>query len=460
MRMFRLTVVTLLAAACCTLTDGAISITCEGSDALLQCDGGKIQIKRANYGRRQHDVCSIGRPDNQLTDTNCLSQSTTSKMAERCGGKSECVVPASNFVFGDPCVGTYKYLDIKYSCVQQQETISSIICEGSDSQLLCDRGEIHIQRANYGRRQHDVCSIGRPHKQLKNTNCLSPSTTSTMAKRCDGERQCIIKVSNSVFGDPCVGTYKYLDVAYTLNFDYMSNIPIHVDIPCIFSVPTTPVPGIMCMFRLMVVTLLAAACCTLTDGAISITCEGSDALLQCDGGKIQIKRANYGRRQHDVCSIGRPDNQLTDTNCLSQSTSKMAERCGGKSECVVPASNFVFGDPCVGTYKYLDIKYSCVQQQETISSIICEGSDSQLLCDRGEIHIQRANYGRRQHDVCSIGRPHKQLKNTNCLSPSTTSTMAKRCDGERQCIIKVSNSVFGDPCVGTYKYLDVAYTCY
>ncbi|XP_023851558.1 L-rhamnose-binding lectin CSL3 isoform X3 [Salvelinus sp. IW2-2015] len=202
----------------------------------------------------------------------------------------------------------------------------------------------------------------------------------------------------------------------------------------------------MRLFRLLVVTFLAAACCTLTDGAISITCEGSDALLQCDGGKIQIKRANYGRRKHDVCSIGRPDNQLSNTNCLSQSTiSKMAERCGGKSECVVPASNFVFGDPCVGTYKYLDIKYSCVQQQET---------------NRGEIHIQRANYGRRQHDVCSIGRPHKQLKNTNCLSPSTTSTMAERCDGERQCIVKVSNSVFGDPCVGTYKYLDVAYTCY
>ncbi|CDQ91573.1 unnamed protein product, partial [Oncorhynchus mykiss] len=86
---------------------------------------------------------------------------------------------------------------------------------------------------------------------------------------------------------------------------------------------------------------------------------------------------------------------------------------------------------------------------------VCPFSSS----DRGEIRIQRANYGRRQHDVCSIGRPHKQLKNTNCLSQSTTSIMAERCDGKRQCIVKVSNSVFGDPCVGTYKYLDVAYTC-
>uniref|UniRef100_A0A674EU75 SUEL-type lectin domain-containing protein n=1 Tax=Salmo trutta TaxID=8032 RepID=A0A674EU75_SALTR len=91
-------------------------------------------------------------------------------------------------------------------------------------------------------------------------------------------------------------------------------------------------------------------------------------------------------------------------------------------------------------------------------SIICEGSDSQLLCGK-LIHIQRANYGRRQHDVCSIGRPDNQLKNTNCLSQSSTSTMSERCDGERQCIVKVSNSVFGDPCVGTYKYLAVAYTC-
>uniref|UniRef100_A0A673W3A6 SUEL-type lectin domain-containing protein n=1 Tax=Salmo trutta TaxID=8032 RepID=A0A673W3A6_SALTR len=169
-----------------------------------------------------------------------------------------------------------------------------------------DRGEIHIQRANYGRRQHDVCSIGRPDNQLKNTNCLSQSSTSTMSERCDGERQCIVKVSNSVFGDPCVGTYN------------------------------------------------------LKNGCLIIS-----AFLKSDS------RANYGRRKHDVCSIGRPDNQLTDTNCLSQSTtSKMLLGCSdGKSQCVVPASNFVFGDPCVGTYKYLDTKYSCVQQHETSQSL-------------------------------------------------------------------------------------------
>lgn len=33
------------------------------------------------------------------------------------------------------------------------------------------------------------------------------------------------------------------------------------------------------------------------------------------------------------------------------------------------------------------------------------------------------------------------------------------CNGKNRCSINVSNSVFGDPCSGTYKYLEVAYIC-
>ncbi|XP_045561277.1 L-rhamnose-binding lectin CSL3-like [Salmo salar] len=183
MRMFRLTVITY---------------------------GGQIQIKRANYGRRKHDVCSNGRPYNQLTDTNYLSQSSTSKMVR---WEEPVCCPGIQFSFWRPLCWDLQVPG--HQILLCPTARNNIICEGSDSQLLCDRGEIHIQRANYGRRQHDVCSIRHPQEQLKNTNCLSQSSTSTMAERCDGERQCIVKVSNSVFGDPCVGTYKYLDVAYT-----------------------------------------------------------------------------------------------------------------------------------------------------------------------------------------------------------------------------------------------------
>ena len=34
-----------------------------------------------------------------------------------------------------------------------------------------------------------------------------------------------------------------------------------------------------------------------------------------------------------------------------------------------------------------------------------------------------------------------------------------RCDGMSSCTVPVTNSVFSDPCRGTYKYLDVSFTC-
>ncbi|CDQ91291.1 unnamed protein product, partial [Oncorhynchus mykiss] len=87
------------------------------SPSSFPSDEGTIQIHSANYGRRDQLVCSFNRPANQLANTNCLSQSTTaSKVAKRCNGKSQCDVPVSNSLYGDPCVGTYKYLDVAYTC--------------------------------------------------------------------------------------------------------------------------------------------------------------------------------------------------------------------------------------------------------------------------------------------------------------------------------------------------------
>ncbi|KAJ7999329.1 hypothetical protein DPEC_G00193250, partial [Dallia pectoralis] len=86
---------------------------------------------------------------------------------------------------------------------------------------------------------------------------------------------------------PCVGTYKYLDVTYA---------------------------------------------CVLQPAAIgTVACEGSNAHLICGKGKIHIVSANYGRQNTQVCSAGRPANQVLKTDCLNKSTiSKMEQRCNGK----------------------------------------------------------------------------------------------------------------------------------
>ncbi|KAM9403746.1 L-rhamnose-binding lectin CSL1-like [Salvelinus alpinus] len=317
------------------------SITCEGSDVLLECDKGTIQIHSANYGRRDQLVCSFNRPANQLANTNCLSQSTTaSKVAKRCNGKSQCDVPVSSSLYGDPCVGTYKYLDVAYTCETPVPSIMLLLkltaftlmaaacctlpaaatrvvtCDNGENVqfLICDSGVIFIERALYGRTDRTTCREGRPANQLTNTQCSQTGTLEVLSQRCNGKQVCEVNIEVFRTSDPCVGIYKYLETTYT----------------CILATR-------------------------------SITCDGSDALLECDKGTIQIHSANYGRRDQLVCSFKRPANQLANTNCLSQSTtaSKMAERCNGKSQCDVPASSSLYGDPCVGTYKYLDVAYTC-----------------------------------------------------------------------------------------------------
>ena len=44
---------------------------------------------------------------------------------------------------------------------------------------------------------------------------------------------------------------------------------------------------------------------------------------------------------------------------LHSSLTKVKQACEGKPSCTLSASNGVFGDPCRGTYKYLDVKYVC-----------------------------------------------------------------------------------------------------
>lgn len=34
-----------------------------------------------------------------------------------------------------------------------------------------------------------------------------------------------------------------------------------------------------------------------------------------------------------------------------------------------------------------------------------------------------------------------------------------RCNGQRTCVVGATNGEFGDPCVGTIKYLSVHYEC-
>ncbi|XP_014854512.1 PREDICTED: L-rhamnose-binding lectin CSL3-like [Poecilia mexicana] len=93
------------------------------------------------------------------------------------------------------------------------------------------------------------------------------------------------------------------------------------------------------------------------------------------------------------------------------------------------------------------------------SIVACEGSVAQLRCDKGEvIHVTSATYGRSDQKTCIAGQPANQISNIHCSRSSDK--VGQRCNGKQHCNIGASNSMFGDPCVGTYKYLEVDYICY
>ncbi|PWA29457.1 hypothetical protein CCH79_00017094, partial [Gambusia affinis] len=91
----------------------------------------------------------------------------------------------------------------------------------------------------------------------------------------------------------------------------------------------------------------------------TVACEGSVAHLRCDKGEvIYVRSATYGRRDQKTCTARRPANQITNVRC-SRSSDRVGQRCNGKQRCNVRASYSMFGDPCVGTYKYLEVDYIC-----------------------------------------------------------------------------------------------------
>ncbi|XP_035983916.1 uncharacterized protein LOC118557740 [Fundulus heteroclitus] len=90
--------------------------------------------------------------------------------------------------------------------------------------------------------------------------------------------------------------------------------------------------------------------------------------------------------------------------------------------------------------------------------VACEHSVAELHCDIGQlISVSRAMYGRSNNETCSSGRPAEQLKTISCLG--STDEVAKRCNGKQKCSVQATNDMFGEPCLNTYKYLEVNYTC-
>lgn len=89
---------------------GLESISCAGKP------GTYLDIEFAHYGRTARGICV--HPTLPSTYTGCTNGVGNPWMIVRrlCQGKASCRLQAHNSVFGDPCVGTTKYLEVEYMC--------------------------------------------------------------------------------------------------------------------------------------------------------------------------------------------------------------------------------------------------------------------------------------------------------------------------------------------------------
>jgi len=88
----------------------------------------------------------------------------------------------------------------------------------------------------------------------------------------------------------------------------------------------------------------------------------------------------------------------------------------------------------------------------------CEGETLDLKCPISNqiLVVKWANYGRTSKTTC----PHAATSDTNCKADKSLSIVKNACDGKHSCSVQVnSNNFGGDPCGGTFKYLEVKYVC-
>ncbi|KAM9310060.1 L-rhamnose-binding lectin SML-like [Pholidichthys leucotaenia] len=195
------------------------------------------------------------------------------------------------------------------------------------------------------------------------------------------------------------------------------------------------------MLRFSSTLLLAAACLLVSTGAERVTTCGDHVhRLSCDAGAIHVEETVYGRKDGQICSGGKNQAEVANTDCsLQGAVDTLKQWCEGKKVCEIN-SHIFNADPCSDTFKYLDTKYTCVR-----------ASQGQV------ISVIHADFGRSSYEICSFRRDLGRLENIHCSNPAPE--IGERCNGKNSCSVRVGSWIFEDTCPNMYKYLEVAYTC-
>uniref|UniRef100_A0A672MMK8 Uncharacterized protein n=1 Tax=Sinocyclocheilus grahami TaxID=75366 RepID=A0A672MMK8_SINGR len=147
----------------CTLHQTAFLSPGAETKRYFTCSTQLLGITASDW-QTDHRTCSTGRPLHQLSNVKCFQETSVHVMSiHLC---VSCSVPAVNSIFFDPCVGTYKYLDVSYLHLPFSKSIYETHYH---SKIGVGNGVIRIHHANYGQQDLVTC----PLKLATTPNLLS-----------------------------------------------------------------------------------------------------------------------------------------------------------------------------------------------------------------------------------------------------------------------------------------------
>ncbi|CAH1267833.1 CPAMD8 [Branchiostoma lanceolatum] len=426
-------------------------LACEHQTLSANCPAGKvIRIVSALYGRTQPEAVCAG----PVYTTQCRSTTSLTVVQGRCNGQQSCLVTASNSEFGDPCVGTFKYLEIEYECTDTERPRGPNLALGKPTQQSSVGYDGVPERAVDGVENGVYSADSCTHTQLTHNPWWRVDLGSSRSigdvvvfnrQDCCSERLSPFQVhvgdSPDVMSNPtCGGDHAVPAGQPAVTVDCRGRTGRYVGI-------LLPTRQYLTLCEVQVyedVQIERLGCWTDTADRAIPTVEGSDPRLD----------RPYQSRQRAF--------QKCQAVALSLNFSVFALQNGGWCASSAEAGN---------TYKmygpsgdcrddgeggpWANEVYKITQRGSLLNELVCEHQTASLQCpDTQQIRVVSASYGRTDGTVC--GGP---VRTTECRSRTSLSAVKGACDARQSCVVSAENSVFGDPCVGTFKYLEVQYAC-
>ncbi|XP_073982772.1 rhamnose-binding lectin-like isoform X2 [Rhodnius prolixus] len=384
------------------------SHVCQDEALELKCLLGRLKIVKAFYGIKSTNPKCL----NEFKDigtTSCELTNATFIVQKKCNDLQICSVNvnSTNFPF-DSCNSSPKFLEVQYLCIK--EGIKQRVCQDKAMLLTCPSNyTIKMLSAFYGQREGWYCNEGRESY----TTCEADNPLQLTENWCNQKQECTLKASSRVFKDPCPDVKKYLEVYYV---------------------------------------------CT-QDGWKELACPDDTMKLSCPKGfVIDLQSVFYGRRNTYWCGGGSSD------FCEVQNAFTVVKKmCNLKQKCsIMAASVSTFGDECPNIRKYLEVIYKCVKNEiyGVKQAIGCESGLIEIECPSDMlVKILHTFWGRIDGKICFTNQ--RRTYSYNCRSEADLSEAVQiRCLQTNSCHFQVDAQIFGDPCAGTSKYLEVDYLCY